>query len=74
MTMEPGCEEVSSMPMWGWMSGWGWLAMTVMLLTLVALMVVAVAVVGRLFGPPTRPPAGNQAAGRSPVEILGGGG
>jgi putative membrane protein len=58
------------MPMWGWMSGWGWLAMGVMLFTLVALVVVAVVVVVRLFGPPAEPPAGNQPAGRSPIEIL----
>src|SRR6266540_1968433 len=65
-----GREEVSSMPMWGWMSGWGWLVMTVMLLAFVALVVVAIVVVGWLLGPPAEPPAGDQPPGRSPVEIL----
>jgi putative membrane protein len=58
------------MPMWGWMSGWGWLAMAVMLLTLVALVGLAVVVVVRLFGSATGPGAGSQAPGRSALEIL----
>jgi len=52
------------------MSGWGWLVMTVMLLAFVALVVVAIVVVGWLLGPPAEPPAGDQPPGRSPVEIL----
>jgi len=46
------------------MSGWGWLVMTVMLLAFVALVVVAIVVVGWLLGPPAEPPAGDQPPGQ----------
>ena len=58
-----------SMPMWGWMSGWAWLGMTVMLVTLLAVVVAAVVVV-RLLGPREQPGSGSRPAERSAMEIL----
>jgi len=62
--------EVSSMPMWGWMSGWAWLGMAVMLVTLLALVVMATVVVVRLLGPRDEPSAGDRPAGLSAMEVL----
>jgi putative membrane protein len=58
------------MPMWEWMSGWGWLGMAVMLLTLLVLVVVAVVVVMRLLGARDEPGADGRPAERSALEIL----
>lgn len=58
------------MPMWGWMSGWGWFGMAVMLVTFLALLVVAAVVVVRLLGPRDEPRGGGRPAGRSAMEIL----
>jgi putative membrane protein len=58
------------MPMWGWMSGWSWFGMAVMLATLLVLVVVAAVVLVRLLGPRDEPGAGDRPAGRSAMEIL----
>lgn len=58
------------MPMWGWMSGWAWLAMAVMLVAFLVLVVVAATMVTRLLGPPDQPGGGDRPAGRSAMEIL----
>jgi putative membrane protein len=58
------------MPMWGWMSGWAWLGMAVMLVTLLALVAVAATVVVRLLGPRNRPDGGDRPAERSAMETL----
>ena len=58
------------MPMWGWMSGWAWLGMAVMLVTLLALVVMATVVVVRLLGPRDEPSAGDRPAGLSAMEVL----
>jgi putative membrane protein len=62
-------EEVSAMPMWGWSSGWAWFGMAMMLVTFLALVVVAAVVVGRLLGP-REPGVGSRPAERSAMEIL----
>ena len=58
------------MPMWGWMSGWAWLGMAVMLVTLLALVVMATVVVVRLLGPRDEPSAGDRPAGLSAMQVL----
>jgi hypothetical protein len=60
------------MPIWGWMSGWAWLGMAVMLVTLLAVVVVAATVVVRLVGPRSEPDGGHRPAGRSAMEIPAG--
>jgi putative membrane protein len=58
------------MPMWGWMSGWAWLGMAVMLVALLALVVVSAVAVVRLLGPRDQRGTGDRPAGRSAMEIL----
>jgi putative membrane protein len=52
------------------MSGWSWLGMAMMLVTVVALLVVAAVVVVRLPGPRDRPGSGDRSAERSAMEVL----